>query len=171
MDTRKSIFNGQRFQYPEDFEKAFRPTKWSIRKFRDFLVHLPVIEVSGFTEYTVWKLNEFYSDKGTREFINLIRDKSRSGGWFSREKREGGKAILVEVDERSINDFLVTMVLMKKNRIIGSTGKRLAETIKSNFNTGLSLSTIRDKLYKIEAEINQNLINDLEGIKRRVFKN
>lgn len=133
-------YGGIRFKEPEDFEKAFKPSKWSIRKFMSFLISLNILERDKFVKHTTESLSDFYSDKDTSHFLQRLRDKTR----YSLYSYEKPKIVAPGRD----NDLIQAFAQMKKEGIIISSATQLAILLKNEFGVKHEISTIRDKIYK-----------------------
>lgn len=151
MNPDDTIFGGRSFNNPKDFEREFRPTKWSIRKYVRFVLKMGIEERSIFSSYTVKLLSISYSDKDTRNFIRQIKEKSSRDFGLSplwKFDRVGS----VSVRKEFTNEFITAMASLMKRGIIQCSGVQLAEIIKEVFHSEYSLSTIKDKIYKYESD-------------------
>lgn len=152
MKFEKTIFGGQSFKYPEDFEKAFRPTKWSIRKFVRFALSLDPSERDEFTNYTKYVLSISYTDMDTKNFIRQINKKSKYD-YGMNPSWEYERVGIVSIKKKHASEFIATMAGLRKRGIIQCSGVQLAEIIKKQFHIKYSLSTIKYKIYKYESDI------------------
>ena len=150
MKEIKGIFGGAEFRSPEDFEKAFRPTKWSIRKYIQFVLRMDIGERYRFVLYTEELLSISYTDRDTINFIKQIKEKSRSDFGLSPEW-EFERPHIVSIKKGSVNKFISIMTGLMKSGMIQCSGVQLAEIIKKDFNVNYSLLTIKDKIYKYES--------------------
>lgn len=149
MKFEKTIFGGRSFKYPEDFEREFRPTKWSIRKYIQFVLKMDVDERYRFVKYTEKILSISFTDRNTINFIKQIDEKSPNDFGLSPEW-EYERSHIVSIKKGSANKFISIMTGLMKRGIIQCSGVQLAEIIKKEFNVNYSLLTIKDKIYKYE---------------------
>lgn len=140
----KYHFGGIRFEFPEDFIKELRPTKWSIRKFISIKNSLDIIERSRFVEHVLHTLPEFFNDKETTLFIQAIKERI----YNLPDKNHTP----VRVDTENQNELIKVFAVMKKNGIIKASATTLAILLKNQFGVKYSLSTIRDKIYNCISE-------------------
>jgi hypothetical protein len=126
MKFEKTVFGGRSFKYPEDFVRAFRPTKWSIRKYIRFVLKMDSDERYSIVYYTEKILSISYTDRNTINFIKQIKEKSPSDFGLCPEwefKHPG----IVTIKKGSTNKFIATMTGMMKTGIIQCSGVQLAE--------------------------------------------
>lgn len=145
------IYGDQVFKSPRDFEIAFRPTKWSIRKFIRFTKSLDKFERDEFIEYSYEFLSDNYSDKDTMNFVQLIRRERMYGSGFDLWKDPCWKDPIY-IKEDSEIEFIELMADLYKKGIILCSGAKLASILKKQFHVKYSLSTIKDKIYKFESD-------------------
>jgi hypothetical protein len=138
------------FKDPEDFEKAFRPTKWSIRKYTKFVLAMGYEHRDGFVNYTLEILSNSYTDKDTCNFLKQIKQRRKNNfgvemfGYYHHES--------ASIKTRSTNQFIEIMAGLHKKGVIQCSVVRLAEILKNEFNVKYALSTIKDKIYKYESD-------------------
>lgn len=133
---------------PKDFESEFRPTKWSIKKFIQFSNTLEFDERAKFIIHTEHLLATYYNDKDTAMFISQINHKEKVD--FARGYYE---EYLKIIPDNKVNEFIETMALMKKKGIIKCGATKLAEIIQNQFGILLSISTIKDRIYKADDKL------------------
>lgn len=138
------------FKDPEDFEKAFRPTKWSIRKYTKFVLAMDYGNRDGFVRHTLEILSISYTDKDTCNFLKLIKQRQKNN--FGVEMYGYYHYELVSVKKRSTNQFIEIMADLHQKGVIQCSVIRLAEILKKEFNVKYALSTIKDKIYKYESD-------------------
>ncbi len=148
MAKENYIFGGRKFILPKDFESEFRPTKWSIRKFIQFSNTLELDERAKFISHTKHILTTYYIDKDTSMFISQINHKEKVD--FASEYYEEHLKI---IPNNKVNEFIETMALMKKKGIIKCGATKLAEIIQNQFGILLSISTIKDRIYKTDDKL------------------
>lgn len=163
------IYNGKSFRYIEDFEREFKPTKWSIRKFiaftNSFDSKFKSSEVQSFVDHTISVLKRCRSDKDTVNFIRQIKNKRTTHFYYWLGNDTYNLTTELKVPKKSSNQLIKIMVFLKKEGIIEGSGKNIAEVLKNNFKVNLSLSTIQDKIYKFSEELNE------ESSYSEIFKN
>ena len=152
MKIRGTFFGDQEFKSPKDFENAFRPTKWSIRKFILFTKSLDKIDRDDFIDYSYDFLSENYSDKDTMNFVQQIRNERMHGSGFDLWKDPCWKDPIY-IKEDSELEFIEVMADLYRKGIIQCSGAKLASIIKRQFHVKYSLSTIKNKIYNFESDI------------------
>ena len=145
------IYGNQVFKTPRDFEIAFRPTKWSIRKLLRFTKSLEKEERDEFIEYTYHILSRNYSDKDTMNFVQLVRHERMYGSRFDLWQDPYWEDP-VYIKEDSEIEFIELMADLYRKGIIQCSGAKLASILKKQFHVKYSLSTIKDKIYKSESD-------------------
>lgn len=164
MEKESDVFNGKQFSAIGDFEREFKPSKWSIRKFMLF--------ISTFNHSEKWRAQLFFNhaidvlsgsikkDKDTLNFINKLKEKKDTlYGWHPSKYQSKN---LIRVTKDHYNEFIKLMAYLRKRGIIKGSGTNLAEILKDNFGISYSLSTINDKIYKLNEDlIDKNLLEDL----------
>ena len=168
------LYNGKRFKYREDFEQEFKPTKWSIRKFMNFVSTLELYEKHEFAEYTIERFQNYdYIDKDTRNFIIRIREKRdflNELKWSDNKVKIGQKITVSKTnfdqfanfvdllqqfqdpnkkEKKSYDPFIFLFAMLRNKGIIEGTASRLSKILKKQFGVKLSLSTIESKINKI----------------------
>lgn len=151
MMKRGTFFGDQEFNSPKDFENAFRPTKWSIRKFIRFTKTLDKFDRDDFIDYTYDFLSDNYSDKDTMNFVEQIREERMYGSGFDLWKDPLWKDPIY-INEDSELEFIDVMANLYRKGIIQCSGAKLANIIKRQFHVKYSLSTIKGKIYKFESD-------------------
>lgn len=145
MENTKYYFNGTRFEYPEDFEKVLRPTKWSIRMFLTFMRSLDIIDRSRFIDHVLEMLPDYFTDKDTANFVLEIKKRTT---YYPVDRDPS-----IQVVFNRENELINTFAAMKKNGIITASATALANLLKNQFGVKYSIPTIRDKIYRFIGEI------------------
>jgi hypothetical protein len=144
MNVPEYHFGGIRFEYPEDFVKELRPTKWSIRKFMAFARSLDIIERNRFVDHVLKMLPEYFTDKETGNFVREIKKRTT---YFP-----DNKPAPLPVDPERENELIQAFARLKKDGTIKASATALANLLKNQFGVKYSLPTIRDKIYIITGE-------------------
>lgn len=140
----KFVYGGIRFEYPEDFERELRPTKWSIRKFMKFTRSLDIIERSRFIDHVLNILPDYFTDKDSANFVREIKKRTTD---FPVNKQ-----VPMPVDPERENELINVFATLKMKGIIKASATTLAKLLKDQFGVKYSLLTIRDKIYIITGE-------------------
>lgn len=156
MEAQNFIFNGKRFRYPQDFEQEFKPTKWSIRKFINFMDDFELSEKHTFATHTIYILGNFHTaDKDTQNFIKQIRDKRKNNFGIN-----GGYDFFKHspvMTKENQEQLIKAMAELKAKGVIQKTAPDIAEILKNNFGVNLSLLTIKRKIYDFTKKINEKI--------------
>lgn len=147
------------FLHPSDFEKAFRPTKWSIRLYLNHLKNLELRAQVSFADHTEDILCHHYKDRDTKRFIEKIRQKAatlnKPGGNYYQTDSDSNK-IPVSGNRDAENQIILSMAEIKTKGYISCTWEDLAEFIKNNFEMTYAKTTILSKLYDLNNKARDN---------------
>jgi len=169
------IFNGKRFRYLKDFEREFKPTKWSIRKYLTFLKDLEPEVVNIFDVHTINMFGKFHiTDKDTMNFIKQIIEKRNksfkelndymfwSTGHTPIDFINGiDMGASISVPKEKYNKLIKVMVMLQKEGIIQGSLKDIAEILINYFGVKYSESTILAKMYGFSGELQEeNMDNE-----------
>lgn len=145
------VFDRLMLESPKDFEQAFKPTKWSIRLFMNFLKTLNKNDQVRLVFHTTDVLSRCFNDKNTLDFLKAISLKcealiegtySFNGYCKPKIKITGGKFSEIEL--------ISTLANLKRNQVISCKWQDLASLICDHFDISYKKTTVLAKLYDKE---------------------
>jgi len=137
----------EEFSSLASFEKEFKSTKWSIRKYRTFLSQINQLAVSSFIHHTIRILKAHVHPN--KELLRFIKDVEK----ISNTHYKKNDPIKFGENGKDFEDEIIkTFAEWRKLNKINCSVNRIADLITENFVCERSYRTIVDKINKINTE-------------------
>lgn len=156
MKSSEFIFKGKQFRHLEEFESEFKPTKWSIRKFMNFIEEMDTNDQYRFANHTIRMFTNYFTfDKDAQNFIRQIKDKKADNFGVDGYRSKYDLKPSMKVREENYNHLIEQMAILKNDKIIEGTAKKVAEILIDEFGVKLSISVITNRISKYIAKMNE----------------